>query len=130
LTTRSQVFDGSCDAVHNFGAAYTVAFSPGDGRQFAAGSGGAVPVWDWRRRQPLHPFAGHQKRAVSVAFSRDGRRVVTGGESHTPQIWDVETSRELETLEGHMGDVCAVAFKVTHQGSAFSAFQPPLPPRR
>ena len=33
-----------------------------DGRQLAAGSDGAVKVWDWRNRQLLHTFAGHEKR--------------------------------------------------------------------
>ena len=33
LSTRTEVFNGPCDAVHNFGTAYGVAFSPGDGRQ-------------------------------------------------------------------------------------------------
>ena len=94
LTTRTQVFDGPCDAVHNFGTAYTVAFSPGDGRQLAAGSGGAAKVWDWRSRQPLHTFDGHQKRAISVAFSRDGRRLASGSGQGSVKLWDPEAGGE------------------------------------
>ena len=32
-----------------------------DGRQLAAGSDGAVKVWDWRNGQLLHTFPGHAK---------------------------------------------------------------------
>ena len=37
----------------HYGTAYGVAFSP-DGRRLAAGSEGAVNIWDWRNRQLLH----------------------------------------------------------------------------
>ena len=77
LTTGQAVFTDPCDAVRKFGTAYTVAFSP-DGRQLAAGSDGAVRVWDWKNRQLLHTFPGHDKHSISVAFSRDGRRLASG----------------------------------------------------
>ena len=56
LTATGQaVFTEPCDAVRKFGTAYAVAFSP-DGRQLAAGSDGAVKVWDWRNRStPVTP---------------------------------------------------------------------------
>src|SRR5262245_8196347 len=47
--TRQEVFQGPCDALRPFGAAYTVAFSPG-GRHLAAGCAGEVMVWDWKNR--------------------------------------------------------------------------------
>src|SRR5262249_18817940 len=68
-----QVFAVPCEAVHIFGTAYCVGFSP-DGRQLAAGSDGAVQVWDWRSRQRLHTFPGQEKGRTNVAFSRNGRR--------------------------------------------------------
>src|SRR5262249_1092510 len=40
-----KVFEGQCDVLH----AYTVAFSPPDGRHLAAGSKGVVRVWDWKK---------------------------------------------------------------------------------
>ena len=60
LTTGQPVFAEPCDVVRKYGTAYTVAFSP-DGRRLAAGSDGAVKVWDWRNDQLLHTFAGARK---------------------------------------------------------------------
>ena len=62
LTTGKPVFTGPCDADLNRGTAYGVAFSP-DGRLLAAGSDGAVNVWDWRNEQPvLRPSPGTPRR--------------------------------------------------------------------
>jgi WD40 repeat protein len=93
LTTGLPVFAGPFGVVNNNGAAYTVAFSP-DGRRLAAGSDGAVKVWDWRNDRPLHTFPGHEKRQISVAFSRDGRRLASGGWGGSIQLWDVEAEGE------------------------------------
>ena len=93
LTTGRQVFAGPCDAVHIIGTAYAVAFSP-DGRQLAAGSDGAVKVWDWRNKQLLHTFAGHERRRISVAFSRDGRRLASGSWWGSVKLWDAEAGGE------------------------------------
>jgi WD40 repeat protein len=92
-TTREQVFAGPCDAVHNFGTAYGVTFSP-DGGRLAAGSDGAVQVWDWRNRQLLHALPGHEKLAISVAFSRDGRRLASGSFRGSVKLWDAEAGGE------------------------------------
>ena len=89
LTTGKKLFSGPCDVVHTNGTAYTAAFSP-DGRRLAAGSGGAVRVWDWRKKQLLQTFAGHEKKAISVAFSRDGRRLASGTWGGSVRLWDVE----------------------------------------
>ena len=47
LATGKPLFTEPCDAVHVYGTAYAVAFSP-DGDKVAAGSDGAVKVWDWK----------------------------------------------------------------------------------
>ena len=93
LTTGLPVFAGPCDVVHTNGTAYTVAFSP-DGRRLAAGSDGAVKIWDWRNDQLLHTFPGHEKKAISVAFSRDGRRLASGSWGGSVKLWDAEAGGE------------------------------------
>jgi WD40 repeat protein len=93
LTAGLPVFAGPFGVVNNNGAAYTVAFSP-DGRRLAAGSDGAVKVWDWRNDLLLHTLPGHEKRQISVAFSRDGRRLASGGWGGSIQLWDVEAEGE------------------------------------
>jgi len=93
LTTGQKMFAGPCDVVHTTGTAYTTAFSP-DGRWLAAGSDGAVKVWDWKNNQLLHTFAGHAKKAISVAFSPDGRWLASGSWGGSKQLWDVEAGGE------------------------------------
>jgi eukaryotic-like serine/threonine-protein kinase len=89
LSTSQPVFIERCDAMHNLGSAHTVAFSR-DGRQLAAGSDGAVTVWDWRNRVAQHRFPGHERRAINVAFSRDGRRLASGDWRGRLYLWESE----------------------------------------
>jgi len=97
LTTGLPVFEGPCDVVHTNGTAYSAAFSP-DGKCLAAGSDGAVNIWDWRNVKnhlPLHTFPGHDmKRAISVAFSRDGRRLASGSWGGSVYLWDAQAGGE------------------------------------
>jgi eukaryotic-like serine/threonine-protein kinase len=109
LATDQEVFRQRCDALRKFGAAYTVAFSPPDGRHLAAGSGGTVTLWDWKNRQPLHTFAGHEHNSTPVAFSPDGRRLATGGRQGQC-VWDTETGCLLRNLPAHHLPVSALAF--------------------
>jgi eukaryotic-like serine/threonine-protein kinase len=107
-----KVFDEPCDALRKFGAAYTVAFSPPDGQHLAAGSRGTVTLWDWKNRQPLHTFAGHEHNSIPVAFSPDGRQLATGGGQQGQRTWDTKTGRLLLTLPPHHMPVSALAFDV------------------
>src|SRR4030095_12368840 len=89
-----------------------MAFSP-DGRQLATGTDGAVKVWDWKNRQVLHTFPGHEKRdrnAISVAFSRDGRRLAAAGTGEAVTLWDAETGGPLRTFPAPPHPVSALAF--------------------
>jgi WD40 repeat protein len=97
LTTGLSVFTAPSDVVYTSGTAHTVAFSP-DGQCLAAGSDGAVNIWDWRNERnhlPLRTFSGHYKtRAISVAFSCDGRRLATGDWTGGVKLWDAQAGGE------------------------------------
>jgi WD40 repeat protein len=105
-----EVFQGPCDAVHLVGTAYAVAFSP-DGTQLAAGGGGILNIWDWRKRELLHSFSYGEQRAPTVAFSRDGRQLASGTWGGSIQIWDAEKGGKalLKFPEDHY-PVTALAF--------------------
>jgi WD40 repeat protein len=112
LTTGREVFDDGCTAIRKFGAAYTVAFRPPDGRHLAACSDGVVQVWDWANRQPVYDFPGHEYHSIPVAFSPDGRHLATGGAlGKVQRLWDVETGGQLTpTFPAHRHPVSALAF--------------------
>jgi WD40 repeat protein/serine/threonine protein kinase len=107
-TTGREVFTWPCDAVRKFGTAYTVAFSP-DGRQLAAGSDGAVWIWDWENRQLLQSLPGHDANSIPVAFSPDGR-LAAGTWRQGLKLWDPETGQPLRTIDVHRHPVSALAF--------------------
>jgi WD40 repeat protein len=110
LTTGTIAFTCPGYTGAHIGTAYGVAFSP-DGRHLAAGSDGAVNIWDWRNRQLLHALPGHAKRGgICVAFSPDGRRLASGSWRGSVMIWDAETGERLHTLSGHLQPVSALAF--------------------
>jgi WD40 repeat protein/serine/threonine protein kinase len=110
LSTGLEVFSERCDALRTFGAAYTVAFCPTDGRYLAAGSGGTVTLWNWMIRKPHHKLEGHEHNSIPVAFSRDGRSLATGGGRQGQYIWDTETGKPLRTWNAHHLPVSALAF--------------------
>jgi WD40 repeat protein/serine/threonine protein kinase len=122
LTTHQEMVIGPCDAIRKFGTAHAVAFSP-DGQQLAAGSDGVVSVWDWKRRQLLHAFSGHDHHSISVAFNRDGRRLATGSFREGPRLWDTTTGGPpLRSFAGHTLPISALAFSPDGVRLASSSF--------
>src|SRR5947209_7990158 len=106
------VFRGPGNDLHKLLAAVTDAFRPHYGQQLAAGSEGAVRIWDWKKNRPQipeHTLAGHKVHSIPVAFSRDGL-LATGGARQGQTLWDPETGRLLRTLPAHQHPVCALAF--------------------
>ncbi|MGI8426310.1 MAG: protein kinase domain-containing protein [Actinomycetota bacterium] len=126
LTTGLQVFERPCDALHQVGTAYTVAFSPLDPNQLAVGRDGGVELWDWRSEKLRHTFLGHEKRGISVAFSRDGRRLATGDWQGSVKLWDaVAWGEPLCTFpESRQGrnPVSALAFNLDGTRLASASF--------
>src|SRR5262249_8108741 len=121
--TGQDVFQGKCDAIRKFGAAYAVAFRPPDGRHLAAGSDEAVRGWDWKDGQLLHTIPGPEYHSIPVAFSRDGRRLATAGPwQQGLTLWDAETGRPLGTLPAHPHPVSSLAFSTDGRRLASASF--------
>jgi WD40 repeat protein len=112
-TTGQQRFTQPCDAVHAYGVAYGVAFSP-NGELLAAGNNGSVNIWEWKHQRDPQSFPGHEKRPITVAFSHDGRWLASGSWGGQVRLWGVNAGRESlafsETLETQQ-TVSALAFR-------------------
>lgn len=122
LTTGLEVVIGPCNAIRKFGTAHAVVFSH-DGRQLAAGSDGVVSVWDWKSRQLLHTFPGHDHHSISVAFSRDGERRAMGSFREGPRLWDPTAGGQpLRSFTGHTLPISALAFSPDGGRLASSSF--------
>jgi WD40 repeat protein len=94
------------------GTAYAAAFRPGDGRYLAAGSDGAVNLWDWRSDRLEHRFAGHGRVPISVAFSGDGRRLASGDWRGHVRVWDPDArGGPVSTFTESSSPVSALAFR-------------------
>jgi WD40 repeat protein/serine/threonine protein kinase len=108
LKTLKTVFEGPCDIRRKYGTACAAAFSP-NGRQLAAGSEGAVRVWDWQIRRIRHSLDTHHFVLVPVAFSRDGR-LATGVLRRGLKLWNPETGELLRAFPVPSHPVSALAF--------------------
>jgi eukaryotic-like serine/threonine-protein kinase len=112
MATDRPAFTGPCDADLDRGTAYCVAFSL-SGRYLAAGSGGAVKLWDWEREHGQLHYATpirHARKGISVAFSPDGRWLASAGWDGAIIVWDAESGEPLLTLSEHRHPVSALAF--------------------
>lgn len=96
LTTAppQMVFERPCDAVHMFGTAYTVAFSPLDPDHLVAGWEGTVTLWNWRTNEPVRRFRGTGPHRTCLAFGHDGTRLATGNWRGSVKLWDTRADRE------------------------------------
>jgi WD40 repeat protein/serine/threonine protein kinase len=121
LTTEEEVFNESCDVRRKYGTAYTVAFSPRDGQQLAAGSAGTVRVWDWKSHQILHNLHAHDFHSIPVAFSGDGR-LVTGVLRDSLKLWDPKTGGLLRTFAGHRHPISSLAFNTNGERLASASY--------
>jgi eukaryotic-like serine/threonine-protein kinase len=127
LTTHQEIFAGPCDVAQAFGNAYATTFSP-DGRQLAAGSKGIVNIWDWKSRQLLHTFAGHDSRPISVAFSPEGQRLASGDWRGSVSLWDAVAGGESlcsfpESRMSRRHPVVALAFSADGRRLATAGFE-------
>ena len=90
-----------------FGAIWSVAFSP-DGKKCLTGSeDGTAVLWDAATGAILRTFSGHRENVMSadatssVAFSRDGKSILTASWAEPAILWDAKTGNKLRTFEGY-----------------------------
>jgi WD40 repeat protein len=114
-----------------------VAFG-GDGKRLAAGSRGAIIVWDVETgKKLLATDAAHANGVVGVFFSPDGKQLVSAGnrphavvagENVAPvddgevKVWDAENGKELSAFPTFVGGVRAAALSKDGKQIAVSPY--------
>ncbi|MEE8218126.1 MAG: serine/threonine-protein kinase [Vicinamibacteria bacterium] len=92
-----------------------IALSPVADLLAAAGSDGALRLWDLRSRTrsdvlrtALHQRSGHDAAALALAFSPDGSLLASGHVDGSVHLWDMATGEAVRLR--HDDSVSAVAF--------------------
>jgi WD40 repeat protein len=94
-----------------------LAFSPGDGRSLATGSGdpsrtGQIKLWDVSTGRVIRDFGdAHSDAVLALEFSPDGQRLASGSADRFAKIWDVSTGKLARSLEGHTDHVLGVSWR-------------------
>ncbi|PYQ17038.1 MAG: hypothetical protein DMF79_17925, partial [Acidobacteria bacterium] len=98
-------------------AIQTVALSPVKDVLAAAGTDGAIRVWNLHTRAKeltlrtdLHRRTGHDALALSLAFSPDGALLASGHVHGNAHLWDLAKGEEVPVRLRHEGVVGALGF--------------------
>jgi WD40 repeat protein/serine/threonine protein kinase len=77
--------------------------SPDGQRLAAAGTDGAVWLWDAENGRKLLVRRGHTGLVIDVAFSAAGRRMASAGRDGTVRVWDAGSGQLLHELRVSLG---------------------------
>lgn len=90
----------SCDALPESGHRTRALAFDRTGHLAAAGTDGAVLVWNAARSVLRHILIGHRGVAYAAAFSPLSRHLATAGSDGTVRIWDPDTGEHVLSLSG------------------------------
>jgi WD40 repeat protein len=78
-------------------------------RALALYQGGAVEVWNLRKRQSELVLYPHDERVTEVLLTADGDTAITSSSDRTVKIWDLTRNELVRTFEEHDGEVEHIA---------------------
>ena len=81
----------------------SVIFLGDESRVAAAGSGGAVWIWDLASSRVLHCLRKHSFTIHTLAASADGRLLISGSGDGTARLWDTSKGSHVRKFGGFFG---------------------------
>jgi WD40 repeat protein len=87
-----------------------VLFPPRSRSLLAAGSDGAVTLWELATGQPRRQWSTEIQHPSALAFTPDGRFLAAAGRDGVVRLWRLADGKSLQEFAGHRGRVTALAF--------------------
>ena len=85
--------------VKEFGAPWTITFSP-DGTLLASGGRDTdIRLWNIATHKQIHAFTGHNAGVYSVDFSPDGTFLTSASSDDTVRVWSLEKKQQVAALD-------------------------------
>ena len=85
--------------VKEFGAPWTITFSP-DGTLLASGGRDTdIRLWNIATHKQIHAFTGHNAGVHSVDFSPDGTFLTSASSDDTVRVWSLEKKQQVAALD-------------------------------
>ncbi|WP_439631665.1 WD40 repeat domain-containing protein [Gemmata sp.] len=97
-----------------------------DGRYMAAGSNGAVQLWDVPARKLVRTIEGFERAVTALGFSPDGALVAAGMGDGQAWVWSVATGRRVQVIETGDRGVRSIVFSPDGTALAAAASRAPV----
>ncbi len=97
-----------------------------DGRTMAAGTSGALQIWDVPSRQLLRTLQGFERVVTCVAFQPGGKLLAAGMQDGQVWIWSAQTGQRVQVLECGNRGIRALAFSPDGKSLVVAANSAPL----
>ncbi|VTT97734.1 wd40 repeat-containing protein : WD40 repeat-containing protein OS=Nostoc sp. (strain ATCC 29411 / PCC 7524) GN=Nos7524_0419 PE=4 SV=1: FecR: WD40 [Gemmataceae bacterium] len=97
-----------------------------DGRYMAAGTNGAVQVWDVPERKLVRTIEGFERSVSALAFSPDGALVAAGMGDGQAWVWSAATGRRVQVIETGERGVRSLVFSPDGKSLAAATSRAPV----
>ena len=82
-----------------FGALWTITFSPDGTLLASAGGDSNIRLWNIATQEQIHAFTAHNSAVRSIDFGPDGTFLASASYDGTVRVWNLEKKRQVAALD-------------------------------
>ena len=82
-----------------FGALWTITFSPDGTLLASAGGDSNIRLWNIAAQEQIHAFTAHNSAVRSIDFGPDGTFLASASYDGTVRVWNLEKKRQVAALD-------------------------------
>ena len=82
-----------------FGALWTITFSPDGTLLASAGGDSNIRLWNIATQEQIHAFTAHNSAVRSIDFGPDGTFLASASYDGTVRVWNIEKKRQVAALD-------------------------------